>query len=122
MSTGDAARHEGTLRSTIYQTNLDADATNAPSSRAVGPTAAERQIVVKEHGQQILAARDQLPSDEGQAIVTAYDGRCSYCEAAITLGQSARTVKLRFRSELRRLTALNDALSLSQTSTVADLS
>ena len=108
---------------TVYvQTNLGADVTDAPSSADVGPTDVERQIVVKVHSKRILAALDQLPLDEGQAIVTVYYGQRSYREAAITLGESERTVKLRVRSGLRRLAALNDALSLSQTSTVGDWS
>jgi DNA-directed RNA polymerase specialized sigma24 family protein len=98
-----------------------ADVTDARSSAAVGPSAAEPQILVEGHSEPIHTALDKLPSDEGQAIVTA-QGNCSYREAAITLGESERTIKLRIRSGLRRLAGLNDALSVSQTLAVGDRS
>lgn len=68
----------------------------------------------------ILADLDRLPPDEREAIVTAFYGHCSYHEAARTLGESDRSVKLRIRSGLRRLAVLHHALSPSPTTTAGD--
>ncbi len=65
----------------------------------------------------ILAAFDKLPSNERQAIVTVY--QCSYREAAIALGESERTVRLRILAGLRRLAALTET-SDSPTVTAGD--
>lgn len=68
----------------------------------------------------ILRALEMLPTDEGRAIETAHCGHRSYHEAAVALGESEHTVKLRIRTGLSRLAALDEARSVSPALTVGD--
>jgi RNA polymerase sigma-70 factor (ECF subfamily) len=72
--------------------------------RELNPTAdIDSSLLEAEQGARITRALDKLPARERLAIVTAFDGRCSYKEAAVALNEAEGTIKSRIRAGLKQL-------------------
>jgi len=85
-------------------------ARNARERQAAPPDVIQQEIgsglFIEEHANRVVQALTKLPTKQRDAIVAAYFGQRSYCQAAYALGQPEGTLKARIRAGLAQLRAI----------------